>query len=314
MKKLCSILLASVFALSLASTASAALVQFDPTSTGTYSVTGIASFDWSNLGSVVIEQELVSSSNGQTTLAGFFNTASDGDTLQMNMHAQDNLVGFVGPGGPITVSGLDTNGITGGSTGYEVTTTLDAVETAVVHFLTDGTPYLSFTGINGTFQYYLDSSADSNIDTGAGYNSGDSPTSPFLYGTLDAVSGQFFGGTTGTGSNFITNRILGYDPNVIQVDPATPGVELIGSYFDSTIKYSNTTGNNAVDPNGVVGNSPYNIKYAVDPVTGENVAIDLILSGDSNSGFSAVPEPSTMILLGSGLIGLAGFRRKSKRS
>jgi hypothetical protein len=301
MKKLCNVLLASVFTLAVASTASAALVQFDPTASGAYSITGIASFDWDNLGSVVIEQSLVSSSNGATTLAGFFGSAAAGDTLTMNIHAQDRLTSFVGTGGTLASPGLDTNGALGGDQGYEVTTTLDAVETAVVDFLT-GAPRLTFTSISGTFQYYLDSTPDSDVNSGAGYNDGDSPINPFLVGTVVDVDGDFNGGT-GSGSNFIRTSVTSYDSNVIELypTPASLGTDLVGTTFDSTIHFANTTNRNAVDPGGVVGNSPYTVLNE-----------DLILNADGNSGFAAVPEPTTMVLMGLGLIGFAGFSRRKR--
>lgn len=311
MKRTLNILIAFMFTLFLVSAASATLVQFSSAGNGTYNITGIASLDWDNLGSAVVDQNLLSASNGATTLNTFFATAAVNDTLTFAIHAQDRLTNFVGPNGNLASPGLVTNG---SGAGYEVTTTLDATETAKV-LVAGATPILQFTGINGTFQFFLDDSPNSNVDTGVGYDDGSSLNNPFLKGTVDSVSGTFTGGNVGNGSNTLSNTITYYDPNVIEVDPASSNVWLIGTSFQSTLNYSNATNYNAVNVGGIVGGNPNDNTggaggYGAYPVYKVQQG-DLILNADAHTGFSAVPEPSTLLLLGFGLLGVAGvFRRK----
>ena len=280
------------------------LVQFDPTASSTYSITGIYEFDWASSGNLVVEQDLVSSSTGATTLAGFFAdpNLANGDTLTMDIHAHAYLGSFIDSIGDIITA---TGGLNVDTTGYEVTMTLDGQETAFYQEVWDPQQSqwedcLYFTSISGTFQYYLDALdgvSDSDVTTGAGFNDGDIGDVPFLEGTLSLISGQF-NGTDGNGASYLTNTITEYDKSVIETDPLSSNVWLIGTTFDTTMQF--ITGlQPSVVVGGVIGNDPYTVGQS-----------DLILNADASSNFDAVPEPATMLLLGSGLIALAGFGRK----
>lgn len=300
MKKVVLILVGLLLSFTASANAIPSLVQFDPSGNATYSIQGIFEFDWSSSGNLVIEQNLVTASNGATTLGQFINIASNGDTLKMNIHAHSRLTAFLDDNGDtITAADLSTDG---GATGFwEVTGTLDGVETAEYREI-GGQDWLFFTDITGEFNYYLDTSPDSVVTTGTGFNNGDTPgastLNPFLTGTLELIEGSF-NGSTGTGSSFLTNTITDYDSNIIEVDPVSSSVYLTGTTFDSTIKFLGTQ--TGVEIGGVIGDAPYTVQ-----------ANDLILNADANSEFSAVPEPATIALFGIGLLGFAGVARRKK--
>lgn len=292
MKKFLALFVAFLLAAVFASPAAAfpTLVQFDPNAGGSYSIQGINEFDWSSSGSAVVEQTIVASSvAGATTYDEFLAGAVTGDWVQLSVHAQATLRSFDDTAGnEIADFGL-------GST-YEVTGTLDITETAI--FRNDlGFDELIFTDAAGTFAYYLDSTPDAVVTTGAGFADGDAGADPFLYGSVVAATGGF---DRGTGSSFLTSTIDGYNSDVIEADPLS-NQPLVGSTFDTTLTLFHS--GDMIEVGGEIGGlTP---RYTVE-------ADDIILNADANSQFSAIPEPGTMVLFGIGLLSLAGTARRKR--
>ncbi len=204
---------------------------------------------------------------------------------------QANLVVLSDPdGNTITFPGLNT------SFEYTVVATIPEVVSSVTSI--SGVVLANFTTLpGGTFYMYNDTVVDADVATGAGFDDGTLVSSGTINPGQISSFTQFL---SGLGGGFILLQGLVNFADPLFLDPA---IEIIDFGFVGTLNYpprdSTTTAFFLNPPTHGGDNYP---TYIV-------TANDIPLRVDGGSNFS-VPEPSTLVLLGAGLIGLGGLARK----
>ena len=145
-------------------------------------------------------------------------------------------------------------------------------------------------------------------------------TSPALISDVVQLCGMKLDGTSQT-STFVLQ--MDFDADLLPDGGLNEGLMAsnesiyLASLNPTTNQWQNAVNGNYGGTPNFVGNQPYNFSYFVLGDWGVNTANDTVWAVvNHNSEFAVVPEPSALVLLGVGAVGLLGwaYRRRKGRS
>lgn len=247
-------------------------LTFTSATYGTQTIDPFTGIDWSPTASAVTN-----------------NYTPDGVTVATTTYLASAVAILTDNGDIAFINGLTANGAP--ATAFEFTILATIFETATQQ----DADTVDFFATGGTFDIYYDSTANANKSLGTGFVDG----TRIISGTINAgYAGSFTGdGTNGTGNFDFFGAVTFTETDSTKDAYINPA--LVATNAVATLQLgANTTGGWTAPTAWADGGG---IRDGA-----------LIFQADGNQGFSTVPEPGTLALLGLGLLGMAGrMRRKA---
>ncbi len=222
-----------------------------------------------------------------TATAVTSNYNPDGTTVATTTYLA-SAIGILTAGGGIAFTpGLTANGTPANAFEFTIRATIFETASQVDIDTVD------FTATGGTFDIYFDSTANADRTAGTGFIDG----TRIISGTINpGYAGAFTGdGTNGTGNFKFFGAVTFTETDSTKdayIDPA-----LVATNAVATLQLGADTTGGWIPPTSWTegGGLPVGA---------------LIFQADGNQGFSTVPEPGTLALLGLGLLGMASRVRR----